>query len=355
MDLQEIGNLFIIGFHGTHFTREARNLLDALNPCGVILFSRNVQSPLQTAQLNHDLQAHYHERSREGLFIGVDQEGGRVRRLREPFSVFPAALELVLSADPNEAVREFAATTARELRLAGFNLDFVPVLDVVEELEDLRGSVIGDRSYGSDPEIVSRLGLLVIKTMRLFGLITCTKHFPGHGGTLVDSHKELPVDDRPMAVLEARDLVPFARTVQNNADMIMTAHVLYPSIDRNRPATLSDTLIQELLRQRMGYDGVVITDDLDMGAVAHHHPPEESTLMALKAGVDIPLFCNDPQKAFAARSRIARAVQDGEITEKRLRESLQRIHTLKARYASSMKPCDVAAVRARFGRESLQT
>jgi beta-N-acetylhexosaminidase len=348
MDLQEIGSLFMVGFHGTQFDGEIRELLDALNPCGVILFSRNVVSPVQVAQLNHEVQQHCLDRTGHGLLIGVDQEGGRVRRLPEPFSVFPAALELAFSADPDAAVRNFAEVTARELLLAGFNLDFAPVLDVVERPNDVRGSVIGDRSYGADAEMVSRLGLLVMDTMRSLGVIACGKHFPGHGGTLVDSHRELPVDDRPREVLETRDLVPFTRAAEKNADMIMTAHVLYTALDEDRPATLSESLLRRLLRERMGFTGVVITDDLDMGAVAHHHSPAESAVMAIKAGADIPLFCNDPSKAFAARSGIAKAIADGEISEDRIHESLRRIRTLKTRYAASLKPCDVAAVRGRF-------
>ncbi len=266
MDDRDIGNLFMVGFFGTRFDREVRDLIDELNPCGVILFSRNIEDPLQTAELNQALQRHALA-GRQGLFVGVDQEGGRVRRLRAPFTVFPSAWEMASSMAGHDAVREFARITAQELRLVGFNLDFVPVLDVVERPADVQGSVIGDRSYGADPETVSRFGAIVMETMRSHGVITCGKHFPGHGGTLVDSHKELPVDDRPAGLIHTRDLVPFAHAATLNADMLMTAHVLYTSLDPDRPATLSSDLIDGLLRRTMGFDGVVITDDLDMGAV----------------------------------------------------------------------------------------
>ncbi len=190
MDRRDIGNLFIIGFDGTEFSPELRSLLDDLNPSGVILFSRNIEDPVQVARLNHDFQR-FGNKSR-GFFIGVDQEGGRVRRLREPFAFFPPALELVAGHEPEAAVRDFARTTAREIALVGFNLDFAPVLDVLSHPDELRSSVIGDRAYGFDPETVARFGGIVVEELRTNGIIPCCKHFPGHGGTQVDSHVDLP-------------------------------------------------------------------------------------------------------------------------------------------------------------------
>jgi beta-glucosidase-like glycosyl hydrolase len=164
----------------------------------------------------------------------------------------------------------------------------------------------------------------------------------------VDSHKELPVDDRPARALEARDFVPFCHAVEHYADMIMTAHVLYPSLDPDYPATLSPAIIDGILRRSMGYDRVVVTDDLDMGAVAQHHAPDESALMALKAGVDVLMFCNDPEKAFAARSRLSRAISDREISETRIQQSLRRIRELKEQYAGSLIPCNLGEIREHF-------
>jgi beta-N-acetylhexosaminidase len=209
--------------------------------------------------------------------------------------------------------------------------------------------VIGDRSYGSDPEAVADLGEIVIQTMRSAGVIPCCKHFPGHGGTSVDSHTDLPVDTRPWEVIEKNDLIPFSRAVGINVEMIMTAHVLYRKLDPDYPATLSEPAVHGLLRTRMAYDGVVITDDLDMGAVARGHAPEECALRALKAGADILLFCNHPEKALAARSRIFNAVKNGDLAEARVQESLDRIKRLKSTYGDSMTPCDVEMVRDRFG------
>ncbi|MBI5568972.1 MAG: beta-N-acetylhexosaminidase [Desulfomonile tiedjei] len=349
MDLREVGNLFMVGFYGDRFSAEVKALIEDLNPCGVILFSRNIQDPVQIAQLTHDLQRFSLERGHNGLFIGVDQEGGRVRRLREPFSEFPPARTVALSADAEGSAREFARVTARELRLVGFNLDFVPVLDVLGHPDALEQSVIGDRSYGSDPALVSRLGRVVLESFRSEGVIPCCKHFPGHGGTQVDSHKELPMDDRTAEVIEQNDLVPFVDAVEAGTEMIMTAHILYPFLDRDHPATLSHAIISGLLRRRMGYDGVVVSDDLDMGAVANQFSTAECALMAIQAGVDIPLICNKPEKAFAAAARIVDAIKDRDVSKSRMAESLRRIKTLKGKYAASMNPSDVAAVHRRFG------
>ncbi len=349
MNERDIGNLFMVGFNGPAFTDAVRDFVHEVNPCGVILFARNIQDPRQLAGLNHDLQLYAIDRHPEGMFIGVDQEGGRVRRLRQPFSEFGPAFQLASSHDPKEAVRQFARVTADELRLVGFNLDFAPVLDVLGTNIDPDDSVIGDRSYGSDPEIVGELGAIVIQTMRSSGLISCCKHFPGHGGTSVDSHTDLPEDVRSWEVIEKNDLIPFSRAVDENVEMIMTAHVVYRNLDENYPATLSRAAIHELLRTRMNYKGTVITDDLDMAAVAQGHSPEECALLAFKAGADILLFCNHPEKALAARSRIFTALKHGELTEERVRESLTRIKDLKSRYSDSMAPCDTGKVEDHFG------
>ena len=306
-------------------------------------------NPEQLAALNRGLQIQARDRTSNGIFIGVDQEGGRVRRLKEPFATFRPAFELASSQKPEEEVRRFARVTAEELRLVGFNLDFAPVLDVLGPQINPDDSVIGDRWNGTDPDIVADLGEIVIQTMRSTGIIPCCKHFPGHGGTSVDSHTELPVDVRPWKLIEKSDLVPFSRAVDIKVEMIMTAHVLYRNLDPDYPATLSKSAIHDLLRMRMGYDGVVITDDLDMAAVARGHSPEECALRALKAGADILLFCNHPEEALAARSKIFKAVKNGDLAETRIQESLDRIQRLKAAYTDSMVPCDNTRLRAHFG------
>jgi beta-N-acetylhexosaminidase len=348
MDLRDIGRLFMLGFRGTEFSPELQSFLEELNPSGVVLFSRNIESPMQVARLNHDLQVF--GRASDGLFIGVDQEGGRVRRLKEGFTEFPPALELSSHPDPDSSVRHFADRTAEELRLAGFNLDFAPVMDVIGSPENLTSSVIGDRSFGFDPDKVARLGTVVIRQFRSKGIIPCCKHFPGHGGTLVDSHVDLPTDTREFESIERLDLVPFRSAAKMQVEMMMTAHVLYPSMDQLLPATLSDVILNGLLREKLSYDGVVITDDLDMGAVADRYSIEDACLMSFTAGADLLLICNNPEKAFRARQRIFDALHSEEIPESRLIESITRIEKLKSAYMTSLVPCDMASARSQFGR-----
>ena len=348
MDLRELGSLFMVGFHGQEFSPELRDLLDDLSPCGVILFSRNIHEPDQVARLTHDLQSHAQKQLSHGLLIGVDQESGRVRRLLEPFSRFPPALHMARSADPEAAVREFAEVTGRELRLVGFNVNFVPVLDVLATPDTPEVSVIGDRSFGPEPQTVARLGATVIEAMRAAGVISCSKHFPGHGGTTVDSHVDLPVDARPRDIISARDLVPFETAMGLNVEMVMTAHVLYRALDPIFPATLSERVIGKLLRDEMGYRGVVITDDLDMGAVAASYPLDELAVSSLRAGVDVLMICHSVDKAISARTAIHDALMQGNIPTERIEEALGRIRRLKLLYHDSLQPCDEAQVNRYF-------
>jgi beta-N-acetylhexosaminidase len=348
MDLRDFGNLFLVGFPGTRLNAEVKEFLDALNPAGVILFARNIDDPIQVSTLNHDMQLHAAEKMDQRFFIGVDQEGGRVRRLKEPFTAFPSARELASSPNPEQSIRDFASVTSREIRLAGFNLNFVPVLDVLAQTENAFDSVIGDRAFGSDSEAVAHFGRLIIETMRASGVIPCGKHFPGHGGTSVDSHTDLPVDRRDLPSLEAFDLVPFRRAIDVNVEMVMTAHVLYASLDNALPGTLSPRVVDGILRRHMGFDGVVATDDLDMGAVADRYSVEECAMLAVAAGVDLLLICNEPSKSLSARDRLFQAVENGEIAEARIQKSLGRVRQLKTRYEASMQPCDVGTVRDYF-------
>lgn len=348
MNPRDVGPLFMIGFEGTGFSPLIRNLVDEINPAGVILFSRNIESPTQVALLSNDLQRHALKSAAKGLFIGVDQEGGRVNRFKKPLRVFPSALDVAQSGKPEHAAWEFASVTAIELRLVGVNLNFVPVLDVLGIDYEPSTTVIGDRSFGCDPAKVTKLGKIVVQTMREGGVIPCCKHFPGHGGTSVDSHVHLPVDSRPFSLIEASDLAPFRMAVEIEAEMIMAAHVLYPDLDRSSPASLSQEILGGLLRNKMQFKGIVATDDLDMGAVADLYNPGELALGAFMAGADLMLFCRFPDKAVSARDAIYDALRAGSVPEQRIKQSLDRINTLKRRYASSLRPCDVSDVRNYF-------
>ncbi len=337
---QKVGHLLMVGIQGQTLDSASKDFLSEIRPNGVILFARNIESPKQIGELNHDLQEFALNIGLDPLFIAVDQEGGRVRRLLEPFSEFPPSWEMAKSSSPEDSVRDFAFRTATELRLAGFNLDFVPVLDVVNENVDLKSTVIGDRSFGGNPETVAHLGNIVTHEMRSQGVIPCAKHFPGHGATTVDSHFDLPVDERSLQDLEARDLIPFKQAVQNKIEMIMTAHVLFPKLDPDNPATMSCRILDNLLRKRFGYEGIIITDDLDMGAVSKSYPTDTCVVESFNAGADILLICNSQDKALAALAALRNAIRNRQIDTHQVSVSIKRIESLKRKFNGSFRPCD---------------
>jgi len=352
---RDFGRLFMVGFYGSAFCPELQSFLDALNPAGVILFSRNILEPRQVAELNFSIQKFSIERLGRPLLIGVDQEGGRVKRLKSPFSEFPPVMTIAQSDFPEEAIQRFAETTARELSLVGFNLDFVPVLDVLGEGIDPHNTVIGDRSLGPDPMRVANLGTVLIRSMRSAGILTCGKHFPGHGGIAVDSHLDLPIDSRPWRVIRERDVFPFVKAIEAGTDMIMTAHVMFPGFDKTYPASLSRTLIDDFLRQELKFHGLVVTDDLDMGAISRHYRPEEASLLAYQAGTDIMLICNSPETAFAARQHVFDSTKDELLAEMRLKRSVDATESLFPNLYKAHKSYDLAKVANYFSSSSINS
>lgn len=345
---RKVGQLLMVGIQGKTLDTATKDFLNEIRPNGVILFTRNIESPRQIAELNRDLQEFALDKGIDPFFISVDQEGGRVRRLREPFSEFPASWEMASSASPEASVKDFASRTATELRLAGFNLDFVPVLDMVDEKVDLKSTVIGDRSFGCNPDTVANLGNIVIREMRSAGVIPCAKHFPGHGATTVDSHFDLPVDERLLQELESRDLIPFRKAVNNQIEMIMTAHVLFPKLDPEKPATMSSPILDNLLRKAMGFDGLIITDDLDMGAVSKSYSTDTCVVESFNAGADILLICNSQAKALEAMASLQRACRGGRIDSHQVSVSINRIESLKKKFAESFRPCDSSQLLSYF-------
>ncbi len=349
MTVNEIGQLFLVGFEGTALSHEVRKFLLELKPSGVILFSRNIENPLQVASLNRDLQLFALEHWNQGLLIGIDQEGGRVRRLYSPFVSCPSAQNLAGGTAARELVASYMTVVSYEMRLVGFNTNFVPVLDVVTPSTEDSTSVIGDRSFGGDPKLVSKLGRVVIDAVRSMGIITCGKHFPGHGGTKVDSHLDLPVDTRDKEVIWKRDVPPFRMAIEKGIDMLMTAHVVYPSLDPLYPATLSQTVVNQLLRSDINYDGVVITDDLDMGAITNHFDAASCAEMALKAGVDLLLFSKSVENVLVSRDAILHGLETASIPVDVIERALSRIKRLKDRYDYVSMPAPPETIRDHFG------
>ncbi len=296
---------------------------------GVILFSRNYSGKEQIKGLCKELQNYNTSNNPDSppLFIGVDQEGGRVLRFGPPFFQSPSNRIWGELNDLDKTLKN-AEEVGKELREAGININFAPCLDVDTNPDN---PIIGDRSYGTDSQLVARHGAAAIHGFSKGRVFPVGKHFPGHGDTFVDSHIDLPSVDTTPGQLEKTAIVPFARGLANGLEMIMTAHVLYNKIDSRFPATFSRKILSEMLRKGMGFKGLIFTDDMEMGAISKRYDFSESCLLALEAGADILLVCHKEEKQALAFRTIYDAVRSGKISEKRIDESIGRIMRLKGR------------------------
>ncbi|WP_017559266.1 glycoside hydrolase family 3 protein [Nocardiopsis baichengensis] len=319
----KVGQLFVLNAAGTTPEENAQALSD-FRPGGLIYFPENLGTPAQIAELSNGLQEQAAEQGAGvPLMIGVDQEQGMVARL-EAGTRFPDAMAVGATGDTAQA-EALAASTAAELAAVGINLDYAPVADVNTNADN---PVIGIRSFGADPGPVGEMAVAEAEAFAEGGVVPVVKHFPGHGDTGTDSHTGLPVIDKDRAAWERDDLPPFADAVEAGVDAIMTAHVVMPALDDSgEPATLSPKVIDGVLRDELGYDGVVTTDALNMEGVRQTHDDGEVAVLAVEAGADQLLMPPDPGAAFDA---VLSAVDEGRITEERLDESVRRILELKA-------------------------
>jgi beta-N-acetylhexosaminidase len=303
-------------------------LLDALSDealGGVVLFKRNLGTPLEIAALVRRIAD---ATVGPGPLVAIDQEGGRVQRLGPPVLQLPPMRRLG-ERDDVELTRMAARALGRQLAALGINVDFAPVLDVHTNAVN---AVIGDRAFGADPHVVARHGRAFTLGLADAGLLACGKHFPGHGDTVEDSHFELPALPHDLALLERRELVPFRENVDVVGSM-MTAHILFRALDPTRPATLSPVVIEGLLRERLGYQGLVVSDDLEMRAIADRWPAGEAAVQAIEAGCDLVLVCKDVGLVFQARAALAaRARQDARFGA-RLAKAAERVGAARAQLA----------------------
>lgn len=330
-----VGQLFMVGFEGTRFNSDLAYFLKKLHIGGVILFKRNVQDPFQLAELSRNLQEKALEYSSIPLFISIDQEGGPVARLGPPFTQFESQSAMASSEDPERRIRDFTQTQTRELKLVGINMDLTPVLDV-----NTRGpeGLMAARAYGSDPSQVARLGALCITGLQEAGIIACAKHFPGIGDTDLDSHKDLPIQLKEKKELEEVELVPFREAVKIQTGSIMVSHVKYPVYDQQYPASLSGPIITGILRQSLGYEGLVMTDDLEMGAIGRHYGIEEALLLAFQAGADCLMICHDPEKIERGYSFLLNQLKKEAISPELFKKSLRRSLSLKQKFLQLFLP-----------------
>ncbi len=316
-----VAGLFMVGIPGPRLDRGTRRILAEHPAGGVILFRRNVRS---AAQLR-DLVAALHELGAGAPpLVALDHEGGRVHRLPAPFTHFPPAGTVARRGVG--AVRAVGEAMGRELAAVGIDIDFAPVLDV---WSNPRNQVIGDRAFGTTPEVVARFGLAQARGLARGGVVPCGKHFPGHGGTLGDSHHVLPRVTASRLTLQRIDLAPFVRAIDAGIPALMTAHVVYTALDPRRPATLSSRICRDLLRRRLGFRGGLFSDDLEMQAVAGRRSPETSAVAALAAGCDMLLVCQSLDAAVRAMQGVERAVERGILDARALTRSLLRIHALR--------------------------
>jgi beta-N-acetylhexosaminidase len=326
VDLQILaGQRLMAGFDGTGFNADLEFLIAGVGVSGLILFSRNVISPEQLRGLCRDCQACARQHGLPPLFIAIDQEGGQVARLKPPFTQFPGNPAMIGTAD----AAQFARVTARELRDVGINMNMAPVIDVAPDSVD---SIMAGRSFGGDPRRVAQMGMTVIDHLQRGGIMAVAKHFPGIGRTVLDSHLDLPDLDTDLSALREFDLVPFERAIAGDVAGIMLSHIRYTAIDPSWPASLSPAVAADLLRRQMHYDGLVLTDDLDMGAVKPRFDIETAVDQVLAAEVDIALICHKGPDIETAFERIRAKI----ATDVRLRElggrALGRIMRLKHAY-----------------------
>ena len=327
LDLRRhIGQLIVVGFAGNSLPVELCRLAREFDLGGIILFSRNIEAPLQVAELSYEAQQLAFDLP---LWVSVDQEGGRVQRLRSPFTEWPAQ-SMFDECDDLGLADRFSRALAKELSSVGINLNYAPVLDVHT---NMKNPVIGDRAISSNPIKVSEVASAIIRALQDEGVAACGKHFPGHGDTSLDSHDDLPVVEQEEPRLRDVELVPFRSAIEADVCALMTAHVRYAALDAEHPATLSETIIEGLLRDQLGFDGLLVSDDMEMGAIGKYMEVVDASVKAVAAGCDMLLVCSeDTERQARIIEQLIYALEDGRLPEARVRKALERQRGAKEKY-----------------------
>lgn len=325
----QCARMVMVGFPGLSLDPDLKQLMDE-GVFGAILFRRNVGLPEETAELCAQLKAH----AARPFVLGVDQEGGRVARLRgPPFTTLPPLRDLGMREDPQSA-RRMGRLLAYEVSAAGFDWDFAPVLDVDTNPNN---PVIGDRAFSHRPSLVSSLGVAMAEGMEEAGVASCGKHFPGHGDTHQDSHLTLPRLPHAMDRLEQIELAPFRAYAQAGLSSVMTAHVIFEALDRKVPATMSQRVLQGLLREQLGFQGLVVSDDLEMKAIADNYPVEEAVALGAAAGVDLFLVCHNALVQHRAIEGLVKAVESGRVHRAQVEAANARLDAFAQRFAQAAR------------------
>lgn len=324
---EKIGQMVMVGLDGYAIDDSARMMIESYYVGGFVLFGHNIKSSEQLLNLINSLKKS-NSKNKTPLFLSVDEEGGRVSRMPDEFKKLPAN-KTIAKVNSVEFSYKIGSILAEEVKSFGFNMNFAPVLDINSNPQN---PVIGDRSFGSDEKIVSELGVQTMKGIQAGGVIPVIKHFPGHGDTSIDSHVNLPFLDNDMDRLKSFELVPFKGAIQNQADAVMVTHILLNKIDPQNPASISKIIITDLLRKQLNFNGLIITDDMTMGAIVKNYDIGDASVKSINAGSDIVLVCHGYDNGIAAIDALKKAVQNGIISEDRINESVYRILKLKHRY-----------------------
>ncbi|AIQ35662.1 glycoside hydrolase family 3 [Paenibacillus sp. FSL R5-0345] len=337
MSLEEkIGQMLLVGIDGTVLDDQAKKMISEDKVGGIILYKNNIQDLKSMVSLVNSMKE-----SNSGnptpLFMSVDQEGGKVNRMPKEYASIPSNAKVGSSNDAN-AAEMMGKLLAREVNSAGFNMNFAPVLDINSNPDN---PVIGDRSFGNSAELVSTLGIAEMKGIASEGVVPVVKHFPGHGDTSVDSHLDLPIVNKTAEELAKLEWLPFQAAIKEGTDAVMVAHILFPNLDPDKPASLSSKIIGELLRGEMNYQGLVITDDLTMGAIMKNYDLAAAAVDTINAGSDILLIAHGYDNEKRVLETLLDNVKKGKIQETRIDESVYRILALKAKYNLSDEPVPV--------------
>lgn len=331
--MSDIAQHILAALNGTQITPLERDLILKEKILGFTLFKRNIESAAQLAELTCELKTLARQAAYE-LILAVDQEGGRVFRLPEPFSKIPPMRwwgDLFEKTGAVKPLFELGRILGSEVITAGFDLDFAPVVDVDGHADN---PVIADRSFSKSPQVVYKLARQVIRGLITENVIPCLKHFPGHGATTQDSHEVLPQDNRDLSQLEETDLFPFKQLIAEQlAPTIMTAHVVYPKVDADAPATLSKKWLNDILRKKLNFNGVLFSDDLLMNAIKNNYKIDKAALRFFECGGDVALIGNEPEKTL----EVIRKLRNNKALASRLQASAQRIKNLKQNFPEHKK------------------
>lgn len=317
------GQRLMLGFDGIELNNDLKHIINDIKAGGIILFRRNIKTPEQVADLCSACQDYARSCGVPPLFISVDQEGGVVARLKEPFTLFKGNPFI----ESREDAQNFATVTANELKQVGINMNLAPVLDIAPVGVD---SIMKDRVFKGNAKKVSTLGMEVIRTLQENGIMAVAKHFPGIGRTIKDSHFHLPVLDIDLDTLERSDMVPFVTAKNEGVSGIMLSHILYPKLDPEWQASLSPFIVNDLLRSHIGYDGLVMTDDLDMKAI--EHDMKTCIQQILLSGIDMTLICHKGPNIDVAFNEILHLLNENKTLYAMGKKSIERILRFKKKY-----------------------